>query len=288
MALPIHVSRNGMLISPAQACVPVFNPAIYGAYGVYESLEVANGCVFALEAHLQRLAHSAALLEMALPLDAATLELWIAEVLSANKVTECALRLFVIGDELGAEATVYIWPQEPIRYPESYYTHGVPVITFPGERFMPEAKSINTLASHLARRKAQSLGAHEALLVHDGYLTEGANSNLFAVMNGVVMTPPSGQVLSGVTRDILIHLARRHGLEVREAGLPISGLGRWAECFITSTSRHVMPVVTMDGAPIGGGAVGPITGQVMRLYEDNFARATGAAQQVARQHSASQ
>jgi D-alanine transaminase len=280
MALPIHVSRNGMLVSPAQACVPVFNPAIYGAYGVYESLEVAHGCVFALEAHLQRLAHSAALLGMALPTDAATLELWIAEVLSANKVTECTLRLFVIGAELGAEATVYIWPQEPIRYPEGYYTHGVPAVTFHGERFMPEAKSINTLASHLARRRAQSLGAHEALLVHDGYLTEGANSNLFAVMNDVVITPPSGQVLSGVTRDILIQLARHHGLEVREDGLPISGLAEWAECFITSTSRHVMPVVTVDGTRIGGGEVGPITCQVMRLYQENFARAIAAAQRV--------
>jgi branched-subunit amino acid aminotransferase/4-amino-4-deoxychorismate lyase len=276
MSLPILVSRNGVLIQPAQACVTVFNPAIYGAYGVYESVEVTHGTSFALAAHLQRLAHSAILLEMALPVDMPTMERWIAEVLAANDVAECTLRLFVIGAEEGEEATVYVWPQAPIRYPINHYTHGVPAITFPGQRFMPEAKSINTLASYLARRKAQSAGAHEALLVHDGYLTEGANSNVFAVASSVVMTPPPHQVLAGVTRDILSNLARRHGLEVREVSLLASELGSWTECFITSTSRHVMPITKVDGKPIGGGGVGPVTSQLMTLYEEYFVQATAS------------
>jgi branched-subunit amino acid aminotransferase/4-amino-4-deoxychorismate lyase len=276
MSLPIRVSRNGVLVPPAQACVTVFNPAIYGAYGVYESMQVANGIVFALGAHLQRLAHSASLLEIELPADLQALERWIAEVLAANQGTECTLRLFVVGAEEGREATIYIWPQAPTRYPASSYAQGVSAITFPGERFLPEAKSINTLASYLARRKAQSVGAHEALLVHDGFLTEGANSNLFAVIGKVVMTPPPQQVLAGVTRDILSHLARRHGLEVRETGLPVSDVVSWTECFITSTSRHVMPVTTMDGNPVGDAGVGPVTSQLMALFEEYFARATAA------------
>jgi branched-subunit amino acid aminotransferase/4-amino-4-deoxychorismate lyase len=276
MSLPIHVSRNGILVPPAQACLPVFNPAIYGAYGIYESMQVSNGVVFAMGAHLQRLAHSAALLEMALPVEMPTLQRWIAEVLAANDVAECTLRLFVIGAEEHGEALVYIWPLAPIRYPKRCYTHGVSAITFPGQRFMPEAKSINTLASYLAGRKAQSEGAHEALLVHDAYFTEGANSNLFAFVNRAIVTPPSYQVLAGVTRDILIGLARRHGLEVQETDLPVAGLGSWSECFITSTSRHVMPVTTVDGSPINGGQVGPVTGQLMTLFEEFFAHEIAA------------
>ncbi len=276
MSLPIHVSLNGVLIQPAQACVPVFNPAIYGAYGIYESMEVANGVVFALEAHLQRLAHSAALLEMALPVELPTLQRWIAEVLAANEAAECTLRLFVIGAEGGEPANVFVWPQAPIHYPASYYVHGAHAITFSGQRFMPEAKSINTLASFLARRKAQSTGAHEAFLVHDGYLTEGANSNLFVVTGGVVNTPPADKVLAGVTRDIVFGLARRHGVEARESNLPEAGLDSWSECFITSTSRHVMPITAVDGLPIGDGKVGPITGRLMALFEEQFALATAA------------
>jgi D-alanine transaminase len=273
MALPIHVSRNGVLIPPTQACVPVFTPALYGAYGIYESMQVVNGVVFALDAHLQRLVHSAALLEMPLPADNSTAKCWIAEVLAANSCTECTLRLFVIGAEMGAGSVAYIWPQPPTVYPTSYYIRGAPAITFPGRRFMPEAKSINTLASYLARREAQAADAHEALLTHDGYLTEGANSNLFVVADGVVLTPPSDQVLAGVTREILINLAHDHGVEVREAYLPVAGLSHWTECFITSTSRHVMPITTVDGRPIASGEVGPLTRRLMTLYEEYFVKA---------------
>jgi branched-subunit amino acid aminotransferase/4-amino-4-deoxychorismate lyase len=274
MSLPTHVSRNGVLIDPAEACVPVFNPAIYGAYGIYESMQVSNGIVFALEAHLARLAHSASLLEMALPADLSTFRQWIVEVQSVNGCDDCTMRLFVIGAEDGTGPVAYIWPQPPTVYPMAYYTQGASAITFPGQRFMPEVKSINTLASFLARRKAQSANAHEALLTHDGFVTEGANSNLFAVVAGLVLTPPSDQVLAGVTRDILMVLARSHGFEVRETGLPVTDLNRWTECFITSTSRHVMPITTVDGRPIGNGEVGPLSCRLMTLYEEYFAQAT--------------
>jgi branched-subunit amino acid aminotransferase/4-amino-4-deoxychorismate lyase len=106
MSLPIRVSCSGVLVDPAQACVPVFNPAIYGAYGIYESMQVTNGIIFALEAHLQRLAHSAALLEMALPADLSTLKQWTFEALAANGCGECTMRLFVIGAESGAGSVV--------------------------------------------------------------------------------------------------------------------------------------------------------------------------------------
>jgi branched-subunit amino acid aminotransferase/4-amino-4-deoxychorismate lyase len=277
MSLPIHVSRNGILIHPAQACVPVFTPALYGAYGIYESMQVVSGVVFALDAHLQRLAHSAALLELPLPTDALTVKRWIAEVLAANGCADCTLRLFVIGGESGAGSVAFIWPQPPTIYAPDHYTRGVTAITFPGHRFMPEAKSINTLASYLARLQAQSAGAHEALLTHDGCLMEGANSNLFAVVEGVVLTPPSDQVLAGVTREILINLAQRHGVAVCEATLTVADLDRWSECFITSTSRHVMPVTTVDGRPISDGEVGPLTRRLMTLYEEHFLQATAIA-----------
>jgi len=71
-----------------------------------------------------------------------------------------------------------------------------------------------------------------------------------------------------------MHLARRHGFEVRETGLPVTDLNRWTECFITSTSRHVMPITVVDGRPIGKGEVGPLTRRLMDLYEEFFARAT--------------
>ncbi len=161
-----------------------------------------------------------------------------------------------------------------MAYPAAFYAHGAPAITFEGQRFLPEAKSLNTLVSFLSRRRAHAIGAHEGLLHHDGYFTEGSNSNLFAVIDGVVLTPPAGQVLAGVTRDVLISLAAQNGIVLQETRLAVCEQSNWAECFITSSSRHIMPVTTIDGRPVGDGRVGPLTRRLMTLFEAYFAQAT--------------
>jgi branched-subunit amino acid aminotransferase/4-amino-4-deoxychorismate lyase len=281
MSLSVSVSRNGILIPSAQACVSVFNPAIYGAYGVYESMQVVNGAAFEQAAHLKRLVHSAAILGLPLPADPATLEGWITEAIAAHNATNAGsaytLRIFVIGPDNGGEVVAYIWPQPHPVYPAEYYTQGAPAITFEGYRYLPQAKSLNALASYMAQRQARAADAHEALLHHDGCLTEGSNSNVFAVLAGTVVTPPAREVLSGVTRDIVIPLAAGDGIPLAEAPLPLAGLPRWDECFITSTSRHVMPVTAIDGRPVGNGQVGPVTRRLMALFESYFAQHTAHA-----------
>jgi len=278
MSLPQVVSRNGVLIPPAGASVSVFNPAIYGAFGVYESMQVVDNFVFAMQEHLRRLEHSAELLGLELPADLSAFEIWCRAVLAANQAVACTLRLFVVGGEDGDIGTAYLWPQPPTVYPDAYYTHGVPVVTFEGQRFIPQAKSLNTLVSFMARRRAQELGAHESLLYHDGLLTEGSISNLFAVIDGVVVTPPAHAVLSGVTRDIVVRLAMQDGVALIEAPLPLIKVTTWQECFITSTNRHVMPVVSVDGRRVGDGQVGPVTRRLGALFEDCFNRVVGCAE----------
>jgi len=280
MSFPIYVSRNGALIPPSQACISVFNPAIYGAYGVYESMQVVRGVPFALEAHLNRLAHSADVLGLLLPADLDTIARWIGEVLAANATADCTLRLFVLGGENDGKSVAYIWPQPPTVYPPDYYTLGTTAITFEAQRYLPEAKSLNTLSSFMAQRLARAAAAHEALLYHHGFLTEGSNSNLFAVVGGVLCTPPRHTVLAGVTRDIVLKLAAQHGIPFQERPLPLAEMPQWEECFITSTSRHVMPISSIDGRPVGDGRVGAVTRRLMALYEAYFAERTAKQPQA--------
>lgn len=270
MDLPVQISRNGILVPPSEACVSVLTPAFYGAYGVYESMQVVGGIPFEEAAHLQRLVRSADLLGLPLPGDLATFHCWITEVLAANGAPTCTLRLFVAGPENGGEAIAYLWPQPLPAYPHDYYAWGAAAITFEGCRYLPQAKSLNSLVSFLAQRAARTAGVHEALLHSDGYLTEGSNSNLFVVVNGVVLTPPAQNVLSGVTRDIVIALASADDMVLRETPLPTVGMSRWDECFITSTSRHVMPVTVVERSPVGNGVVGPITRRLMARFEAHF------------------
>jgi branched-subunit amino acid aminotransferase/4-amino-4-deoxychorismate lyase len=267
MVLPVYISRNGVLVSPAEASVSVLTPALYGAYGVYESMKVVGGVPFEEAGHLRRLARSAEILALPLPADSETLHRWILEVLAANAAPVCTLRLVVVGPENGGEAIAYIWPQPLPVYPQEYYAQGVTAITFEGCRYLPQAKSLNSLASFLALRAARTTGVHEGLLHREGCLTEGANSNLFAVVDGVVLTPPAQTVLSGVTRDLVITLATTNGVALRETPLPMAEMARWEECFITSTSRHVMPVTMVDAKPVGAGLVGPVTRRLMALFE---------------------
>jgi branched-subunit amino acid aminotransferase/4-amino-4-deoxychorismate lyase len=271
MARPPFVSRNGVLISPADASVSIFNPAIYGAYGVYESMQVAEGVVFEQEAHLRRLAQSAAILEFPLPAELPTIDRWIDTVVSEAAVPECTVRLFVIGPDNGGAACAYIWPQPPTRYPVSYYRDGVNAVTFEAQRYLPRAKSLNSLASFMAQRAARAAGVHEAFLHHGGRITEGSNSNVFALAHGEILTAPESEALSGVTRDVVIGLAREHDIPLREGALRLEEMASWEECFITSTSRHIMPVTEIDSRPVGGGAVGPVTTRLHALFEGYFA-----------------
>ncbi len=277
MFTPTYVSRNGELIPSAQAHISVFNPAIYGAYGVYESMQVVRGAPFAGRAHLDRLAHSADILGLVLPASLSTIVAWIDEVLAANGMADCTLRLFVVGDDNGGRASAYIWPQPPTVYPPDYFTLGATAITFEAQRYLPQAKSLNTLSSFMAQRLAKAAGVHEALLHSQGFLTEGSNSNLFAVVDGCVLTPPRHDVLSGVTRDIVLMCAAQQGVPLREARLPVADLPRWQECFITSTSRHVMPITAIDGRPIGSDRVGPLTQRLREAFEAFFVEQTTRA-----------
>jgi len=277
MVLPVYISRNGILVAPADASVSVLTPALYGAYGVYESLQVVEGIPFEEAGHLRRLAHSAEILALPLPADLGTFHRWIAEALAANGAPACTLRVFVVGPENGGEAIAYLWPQTQPVYPQEYYVGGASAITFEGCRYLPQAKSLNSLVSFLAQRAARAAGVHEGLLRREGLLTEGSNSNLFALVEGVVLTPPAQAVLSGVTRDLVIALAAANGIPLREELLPMADMSRWTECFITSTSRHVMPVTTVDGKPVGDGLVGPVTRKLRALFEAYFADAVQAS-----------
>jgi branched-chain amino acid aminotransferase len=267
MSLPRYVCRNGVLISAEEARVSIFNPALYTAFGVYESIQCEGGVPFHLNEHLQRLAQSAHLLDLPLPVSLETIAGWLPALLQANRSLTCLIRLYLLGPNGYEPALTFAWPEPPRSYAPTLYTHGATAVLYPGARALPQAKSLNTLVNFLAQRQAQRAGAHEGLLTHDGYIYEGSSSNLFVVRQGRLLTPPGEMVLAGVTRDIVVRLAAEQGIPVEYRPLPEAEMPTWEEAFLTSTSRHVMPLVRIDASPIGDGRVGPITRQLMAAFE---------------------
>lgn len=271
MTLPHVVSRNGQLIAPAGAHISVFNPVIFGAFGVYESIQLYQGVIFRLDDHLQRLADSAAAIELELPAGLDIIARWTQEVIAANGCRDALIRMFALGPTPGHAPEIFIWLETPRAFPPEMYQQGVGAITYQGERALPHAKSLNTLVNHLARMRAVQAGEHEGLLINrHRCVTEGSTSNLFVVQDGVLLTAPEEEVLAGVTQQELLKLAEGLGIAVLHRPLPLAERGLWNEAFLTSTSRHVLPLVRIDGQPIGDGRPGPITRRLQQAFELHF------------------
>ena len=267
---PLAISRNGVIIDPASARVHVQNPAVMSALGVYETIQVVAGHPFCLKAHLARLARSARGIQLHIPVGEETLATWADELIRHAGVEEALLRILAINGDDYTDASVYMLLHPPRVYPARLYREGACAVTFEGERALPTAKTLNTLVNFLARRKAEAHGCHEGLLVARDGIREGASSNIFVVSNGAIVTPPDHLVIAGVTRDVVIRLARDAGYRLVFRPLPVAGIPTWEEAFITSTSRHIVPLTRVDGRPIGDGRVGPVTRRLMDAFEAYF------------------
>ncbi|MBX3050000.1 MAG: aminotransferase class IV [Caldilineaceae bacterium] len=274
---PSFVVCNGEVIPPPTATISVLGSTLYGAFGVYESIQLWNGVVFHLDDHLERLLASARAIELPLAGDLAAHRGWVHQLIRAEgSPPDATIRLFSVGPDAGTPPRSFIW-LEALHPPTAQMNReGVGAVSYGGERALPTVKSLNTLVNTLARRAAQAAGAHEGLLIDKtGHVREGASSTFYAVQNGQLLIPPAEDILEGVTLQIVLRLAEEAGIPVRRVALPLTQCQQWDEAFLTSTSRHILPLVRLDGAVLGDGTPGPITHTLSRRFETYFAAATG-------------
>jgi len=210
------------------------------------------------------------MLDLSLNLDVPTLAHWFDLLTRVDPQATWRLTIVAIGAvEAGAEPIVAMRPEPMRTYPARFYQDGARAVLYEGQRALPACKSLNTLVNFMARRAATGVGALEGLLYHNDHLTEGARSNLFAVRQGKLLTPPATDVLSGITRDIILQVMEDTFSPVIEAPLP-TDLSLYEEIFISSTSMHVMPITRIAGQPIGSGQVGSITKLAMARFETHY------------------
>lgn len=267
MSKPDVISVNGVIGSADDARVCVLTPALLKSFGVYESVRIEYGVLFYLEDHLERLAHSAGLIELPLPASPAEIGSWARSLLAHTRADRAVLRILLLGPMDEGGTVCALWLEEVhLAEPEQYRT-GVAVITVQGARYLPEAKTLNTLLNFMARRQAIRQGVHEALLCQGDMVTEGSGSNFFVVRDGKLMTPPLELVLHGVTRALVLRLAREAAIPCSEERLYLADRRHWQEAFITSANRRVLPVTVLDGEPVGNGQVGALTGRLMQLFD---------------------
>jgi branched-chain amino acid aminotransferase len=281
------VNVDGVLLPAAEARVPVLDRGFLYGDSVYEVIRTYGGRPFEAEAHLARLARSAERIGLPLPWDAARTRREIARTLEAAgaggpaepaaatwNAGERTIRLVMTrgSGEPGLDPALAVAPLAIVMVtplagpPAAAYRDGIAACVVGGARASPTvadpgAKTGLHLPHVLAVREARERGADEALLADGaGNVTEGASSNLFVVSGGKLVTPHLGAgILEGVTRGLVLRLAREAGRSPEERAVPISALAAAEELFVTSTAREVLPVTRLDGRPVGTGRPGPVT-----------------------------
>jgi branched-chain amino acid aminotransferase len=274
-------SVNGVIGPAAEARVPVLDNGFTFGDAVYETLRTYGGRPFALGRHLRRLRRSADRLGFAVPADDASFARTLDDLLARAANPESFIRLIVtrgVGDisyhferVQGPTVAMVVKPFE--GFPETDYRDGIALALVGIRRNHPQAldpaiKSNNLLNNVLAVREAQAGGAAEAILLNqEGQVAEGASTNVFLVKGGQVVTPPlAAGILEGITREIVLEVAREAGVAIREAAVTPADLRDADEVFVTSSTREVMPGRTLDGRPVGDGRPGPVTKQLLAAF----------------------
>ncbi len=272
------VYLDGAFLSPEHARVSAFDRGFIFGDGVYEVIPVFGGRLFRLRQHLQRLQGSLAAIGLARPLTAEEWHRLLQRLIDETGGGDQSVYLQVTRGvaprnhafPAGVRPTVFAYAQRQRYAPADTPPTGASVITTEDIRWRRcDIKSTSLLAAVMLRQQAIEQGAIESILIRDGWVTEGAASNVFIVQSGVVLTAPKGPyILPGITRDLILELARAQGVPIQERSFSLEELRAAEEVWVTSSTQEIKAIVRVDGKAIGTGAPGALHAHVARLYED--------------------
>jgi len=282
VADPVYL--NGDFLPLASAGIsPLDRGFLYGD-GVYEVIPVYSRRAFRIDEHLARLQATLAGIQLSNPLSTEGWKTVITKLIETAPWDDQSIYLQVTRGAdnkrdhafppLSVPPTTFAFASPLVTTPADVRAHGVGAITVPDLRWSRcDLKVISLLANVLARQQAVDQGCAEALLIRDGFMKEGAASNIFIVKDGLLLAPPKTQLmLPGITYDVILELAKQHQqpLEVREIGE--TELRAADEVWMTSSTKEVLAITTLDGQPVGNGKnagkPGPVGERMWQWYQD--------------------
>ncbi len=268
------VYLNGEYLPLSEAKVSVLDRGFLFGDGVYEVIPAYAGRLFRLEDHIVRLNNSLAGIRLPLSYSVADWQAIFQPMLDSSKDQYIYLQVtrgYAAKRDHGFPEqivpTVFAMCSE-IK-PFAGRVNGIKAVTLDDTRWqMCNIKAITLLANILLRQEALDQDCGEALLVKDGYVTEGAASNLFAVIDGVIVTPAKNhEILPGITRDVILELAATNNVAYREDVIALEQLKAASEVWVTSSTREIVPVIELDGVAVGEGKPGPVWHTVDNLLQ---------------------
>ena len=272
---------DGKYFDEKSAKISVLDHGLLYGDGIFEGIRAYHGRVFRLKEHIDRLFYSAKAILLNIPRSHAEMMQAVVETCRRNRLRNGYVRLVVtrgpggLGlNPRGCKAPSVIIIADKIQlYPAELYERGLDIITVPTTRNLhsalnPAIKSLNYLNNILAKIEANNGGCEEAIMLNsEGYVAECTGDNVFIIKAGQMCTPPlSAGALYGITRSVVMDMAREASIPVSEPNLTRYDLFNADECFLTGTGAELISVVKIDGRVIGAGKPGPVTKSLVQRY----------------------
>jgi D-alanine transaminase len=270
---------NGEYVAITNAKISVFDRGFMFGDGVYEVIPVYSGKLLRVKGHLARLQHSLDAIDIPNPL---SLNEWLeifsvlidqnfpgADSLIYLQITRGTMAKRDHAWSADLQPNVLVTCSEQVYTTQDSATAGEKAITLEDTRWSDcHIKTTNLLPNALLHQKARSQGATEAILVRDGFAIEGSQSNLFIVRDDIVTTPPkSRHMLGGITREIILELCQQNKIICREKNISEDDLHQADEIWLSSSTREILPVVTLNRHAVGKGRPGVVWQQIIQLYQ---------------------
>jgi D-alanine transaminase len=278
----MQVYLNGTFMPLAEAKIPVLDRGFIFGDGVYELVPAYSRQPFRLDDHLQRLQTSLDGIRLANPHGTVEWRERIRKLIALQDYADQSIYIQVTRGTPGLEQpprdqafpagvppTVFMFAQPLVTATAEQKAAGVCAVTAEDNRWLRcNLKAISLLANILLRQQAVDEGCAEAVMLRDGFLSEGAASNIFVVRQGVLLAPPpSNLILTGITYDVVLELAAAHGIPYAVRAISEAEVRTADELWMTSSTREIMAIVKLDDAPVGAGVPGPMARQMDALYQ---------------------
>jgi D-alanine transaminase/branched-chain amino acid aminotransferase len=261
---------NNQFVTAEEAVLPVSDLAIQRGYGVFDFFRTVEKLPLFIDHHLDRLQHSASVLRLQLPYSKGELKNIVHELISKNNLSTSGIRITVTG---GNAADTYtpttpniVITQSPLTMDAAFdASKGLQIITEEYVRELPTVKSINYLMGVYLQQKVKDAGADDVLYVKNGFISELVRSNVFVITADNKLLTANEHVLYGITRKHILQLAAEV-MEVKEQSVSLNDVLNAKEVFVSSTTKRLLPVFSLNGLPIGTGKAGAITKQLYQRF----------------------
>ena len=277
----MKININGDIVGPEDATISVFDRGFLFGDSIYEVTLTYDGVLYKINEHLDRLWESADLLDMPISISRKQLTYQMIKTLKALGEERAYIRVVITRGEgeigldpkLAIKNNLVIITKKLPANPSWWYESGVEMIVAsvlrnPKESIDPAIKSGNYLNNVLAYQQAKKQGAFDAIMLNaDGMVTEGTTSNIWIVKDGRLKTPPlAAGLLSGITRKTVLELAKKHKIPFEETNFSPDELKEADECFLTSSTKELVPITKIDEISIGLGTPGELTKRLHQIY----------------------